>query len=122
MKSELIDMADDAVQKLLKQLKDDVGDSIENEQVRSVLTIGLSLAERIGDEAFGLLEDYLDGNHDIEEKIAEELTLQELSDLLDVVQGMEARQRVAMKRMIASAKNAGMQVASTLLKAALAAV
>lgn len=120
--SELLAVAERATADFLSGLKDEVGDSIESAQVRSVALIGLALAEQIGDEAFEVIDAILDGKPFDDDVLTENLSLLEISDLLDVAQSLEARQKVAVQRMLAATKSASIKIASTMIRAAIALV
>lgn len=122
MTDSLLSIAEDASFKLLEQLKDDVGDSIENEGVRRVMTISLSLVEQVGTEGFDMIERLLAGDKVDESVFSEHLSLLEISDLLDMAQSLEAKDRAAVNRLGIAFKNTGMQIASTVLKAAILAI
>lgn len=122
MSDSILSAAEKAANDLLDQLRADVGDSIENESVRRVMAISLSLVEEIGNEGFDMIERLLDGDKVDERVLADNLSLLEMSDLLDMVQSLEAKDRAAVSRMSAAVKSAGMQIASTALKAAILAI
>lgn len=115
----LLKAAEQAASKLLERVKEDIGEQVESEPVRRVLNIGLSLAEKVGEDAFDIVEAILDGRPFDDDVLNENLSLLEVSDLLDVAQGLEARQRESVKRMISAAKGASIQIASTFIKSAL---
>lgn len=122
MNEMILNAASKAAANLLDRVREDVGDQVENEQVRIVMNIGLTLAEKVGGEAFDIVEAILDGKPFDNEVLAENLSLLEVSNLLDVAQGLEARQRESVKRIISASRGAALQIASTFVKAALVAL
>lgn len=118
----ILDTAKKAADELLEQLKSDIGANYEDESVRRVMTISLGLVEQVGDEGFGMIERLLDGGGEDAEVLSDHLSLLEMSDLLDIAQSLEAKDREAISRMGAAIKSAGMQIASTVLKAAILAI
>lgn len=115
-------LAGKQLDKLISQLKDDVGDGIEDANVRRVAEIGLSLSSQIGESGLNIIHSLIEGRQYDERVLADNLSLREMSDLLDIVQGLEAEQRVATLKILNSAKQASIQASSILVKAVISAI
>lgn len=118
MTDSILEVTERSAKELLERLKGDVGGAIMDQNVKAVMLIGLSLSEKVGSEAFDILEAVLEGEGFDESILSQNLSLKEMSDLLDIAQGIEARQREALGNIIASLKTAGVQVASIVIRAA----
>ena len=115
-------LAGKALDKLIDQLRDDVGDGIEDANVRRVAEIGLNLSAQIGESGLTIVHALIEGRNYDERVLADNLSLREMSDLLDIVQGLEAEQKVATVKVLNSAKTASIQASSILVKAIISAI
>ena len=115
-------LAGKAFDKLIDQLKDEVGDGIEDQNVRRCAEIGLNLSAQIGESGLDIVSSLIEGRQYDERVLADNLSLREMSDLLDIVQGLEAEQKVATVKVLNSAKTASIQASSILVKAFISAI
>lgn len=118
MTDDLMRLAEEALADLIARAKSDLEET-ESGDVRAVLEISVSLAEKIGVEAFEIVDAVLEGKPFDEVVLGAHLSLLQVSNLLDVAQGLEARQRASFKRIVDASKAAGVQIVTTLIKSAL---
>lgn len=107
---------------LINKLRDNVGESLKDANVRRVAEIGLSLSSQIGGEGIKIMRALIEGRNYDERVLADNLSLREMSDLLDVVQGLEAKQRAATMRILSATEDAAIEASSIMVKAFLAAI
>lgn len=103
---------------LLGKIRADIGDSIDDENVKRILLISVNLAEKIGPDAFRLMDSFMSGAEVDEALLAEHLTLRQVSELLNIAHHLEARRKAAVERMLAVCKDVAVEVAILALKMA----
>ena len=113
-------LAGKAYDDLINRLRDDVGESLKDKNVRRVAEIGLSLSSQIGKEGIKVMKALIEGRKYDERVLANNLSLREMSDLLDVVQSLEAKQRASAMRVLSVAEDSAVEASSILVKAFLA--
>lgn len=112
-------LAGKALDNLIESLKEEVGESYADKNVQRVAEIGLSLASTIGKSGLDIVEAMIEGRNYDERVLANNLSLREMSDLLDILQNLEADQKASINRVISVTKNSAIQASSILIKAVL---
>lgn len=103
---------------LLSKIRGDIGESIDDENVKTLMLISVNLAEKLGPDAFRMIETFMSGDTKDETVLAENLTLRQVSDLLSIAHNLEARRKVAVARMLSACKDVALEVAVLALKMA----
>tara|TARA_Y100000310_G_C20610980_1_gene777972 strand:- start:6 stop:380 length:375 start_codon:yes stop_codon:yes gene_type:complete len=110
------------VDEIIEGFYESLGDSIKDKNVRRVVEIGLSLTAKVGEEGVVILNSMLSGKAYNSDVLMNNLSLREMSDLLDMMQGLEARQKTAITNILNATKESALKVSSILVRALLATV